>query len=122
MAKLKTKAQFLAKIEDDCFIRNSDGTAIGSTSGGFSPLFYHSDEDNIGTLIQSWDKAYELYIEHNTKRSLSSELLRYGKILKVNNFNTDRGYYTIRLIDYKKAIYFHKMKDGKVVEIKKFKA
>lgn len=119
MAKLKTKAQFLAKIEDDCFIRNSDGTAIGSTSGGFSPVFYHSDDD-IGTRIDSWDKAYELYIEHNTKHFLSYDLLRYGKILKANSFSTDRGYYTIRIIEYKMAIYFHKMKDGKVVEIKKF--
>ena len=48
------------------------------------------------------------------------DLLRYGEILKKNNFQTERGYYTIRLIRYDDAIYFHKMKDGKIVELKKY--
>lgn len=53
------------------------------------------------------------------KYKVSSEnLLRYGTILKVNNFVTDRGYYTIRLIRYEDNIFFHKMKDGKLVELK----
>ena len=47
------------------------------------------------------------------------DLLRYGEILKKNNFQTERGYYTIRLIRYDDAIYFHKMKNGMQVEIKK---
>jgi len=55
----------------------------------------------------------------NDKKKVASEtLLRYGKILKVNNFSTDRGYYTIRLIQYNDNIFFHKMKDGNLVEIK----
>lgn len=48
------------------------------------------------------------------------DLLHYGEILKKNNFQTERGYYTIRLIRYEGAIYFHKMKDGKIVELKKY--
>lgn len=119
MAKLKTKAQFLAKIEDDCFIRNSDGTEIGSTSSGFSPLFYKNAADLEGEPLKDWDEAYALYIQHNSKRHLGQDLLRYGKILKVNNFQTEKGYYTIRLISYEGVIYFHKMKNGIQVEIKK---
>lgn len=120
MKRLKTKKEFIEYIGENCSIRNSDGTEIGSTSGGFAPLFYKCADDLEGTPLKDWDEAYDLYIEHNTKRSLSQELLRYGEILKRNNFATDRGYYTIRLIRYEGAIYFHKMKDGKVVEIKKF--
>lgn len=53
------------------------------------------------------------------KHKVTSEnLLRYGTILKVNNFSTDRGYYTIRLIKYENNIFFHKMKDGNLVELK----
>lgn len=120
MAKLKTKAQFIEYIGENCSIRNSDGTEIGSTSGGFAPLFYKNANDFNGTPLKDWDEAYVRYIEHNTRRSLSQDLLQYGEILKRNNFATYRGYYTIRLIRYEGAIYFHKMKDGKVVEIKKF--
>lgn len=49
----------------------------------------------------------------------NSELLRYGDYLKVNNLQTPLGYYTIRIIQYKGSIYFHKMKNGQVVEITK---
>lgn len=122
MAKLKTKAQFLAKIEDDGFIRNSDGTEIGSTSGGLAPLFYKYADDLEGTPLKDWDEAYALYIQHNTRRNLGQDLLRYGKILKVNNFQTEKGYYTIRLISYEGAIYFHKMKNGVQVEIKRIES
>lgn len=48
----------------------------------------------------------------------SKDLLRYGKILKANTFETARGIYTIRLIKYMGNIFFHKMKDGNLVEIK----
>lgn len=45
--------------------------------------------------------------------------IRYGKILKTNNFNTPLGMYTIRIVDYEGYIYFHKMRGGEVVEILK---
>lgn len=119
MAKLKTKAQFIEYIGENCFIVNSDGTAIGSTSGGFAPLFYKCTDDLEGTPLKDWDEAYDLYIQHSTRRNLGKDLLWYGVILKVNNFQTEKGYYTIRLIRYEGAIYFHKMKNGRQVEIKK---
>lgn len=56
------------------------------------------------------------YVKQN-----NMDCVRYGKILKANSFNTDRGFYTIRLIDYKGSIWFYKMKNGNVVEVKKFK-
>lgn len=49
----------------------------------------------------------------------SSDLMRYGKLYKQNTFETNRGVYTIRLIKYGVFFYFHKMKNGEVVEIKK---
>lgn len=52
------------------------------------------------------------------KNPKSEELLRYGVLLKENSFGTERGLYTIRLIKHKNDIFFHKMKDGDVVEIK----
>ena len=119
MKKLKTKEELLEYIGENCSIRNSDGTEIGSTSGGFSPLFYKNASDLEGTPLKDWDEAYALYIQHNTRRNLGQDLLRYGVILKVNNFQTEKGYYTIRLIRYERAIYFHKMKNGMQVEIKK---
>lgn len=119
MKGIKTKEQFIEYIGENCFIRNSDGTEIGSTSSGFSPLFYKNAADLEGELLKDWDEAYALYIQHNSKRHLGQDLLRYGKILKVNNFQTEKGYYTIRLISYEGTIYFHKMKNGVQVEIKK---
>lgn len=49
----------------------------------------------------------------------NAELIHYGEIVKQNSFETIRGYYTIRIIKYKGNFYFHKMKSGNVVEIKK---
>lgn len=115
---IKTKKQFLEYIEKNCFLTNSDGTAIGSTSGGFQPLFYYCEQDNTGVPIEDWDEAYRIYLDHNRKHNFGQDLLRYGKIIKVNNFQTEKGYYTIRLISYKGSIYFHKMKNGVQVEIK----
>lgn len=54
------------------------------------------------------------------KRKVKSEdLLRYGEIVKANTFDTSRGCYTIRIIYYQNELFFHKMKNGSVVEIKK---
>lgn len=47
----------------------------------------------------------------------SEDLLHYGHIVKLNNFSTRRGYYTIRIIKYDGAIYFHKMRNGHTTEI-----
>lgn len=46
----------------------------------------------------------------------ASELPRYGEILKINNFDTPEGFYTIRIISYNKKLFFHKMKNGSTVE------
>ena len=118
--KLKSKKQFIDYIGENCYIDNMDGTAIGSTSGGFKPLFYLSKEDIVGVPLKDWDEAYTFYRLHNKGLPKNADLLRYGTMLKVNNFETRRGYYTIRIIQYNGAIYYHKMKSGKVVEIKKF--
>ena len=53
------------------------------------------------------------------KKVSNAELLHYGELVKRNSFETIRGYYTIRIIKYKNSLYFHKMKNGQVVEIKK---
>lgn len=46
-----------------------------------------------------------------------STLLKYGSVLKSNNFTTSRGFYIIRIISYDNKLYFHKMKDGNLVEL-----
>mgnify|MGYP004461148051 CR=1 FL=1 len=55
---------------------------------------------------------------HNEKVK-SKDLIKYGKLYKQNTFETHRGIYTIKLIKYEGFFYFYKMKDYKVVEIKK---
>lgn len=47
----------------------------------------------------------------------SIKLLHEGHILKANTFDTAKGCYTIRIISYKGNLYFHKMLNGKVVEL-----
>ena len=44
-------------------------------------------------------------------------MLRYGTVLKSNSFSTSRGFYTLRIISYEGQLYFHKMKDGNLVEL-----
>lgn len=46
-----------------------------------------------------------------------STLLRYGSVLKSNNFSTPRGFYILRIISYEGKLYFHKTKDGNLVEL-----
>ena len=46
----------------------------------------------------------------------ANELPKYGKILKINNFDTPEGFYTIRIISYNNQLLFHKMKNGVTVE------
>lgn len=45
------------------------------------------------------------------------DMMRYGEILKANTFDTARGCYTIRIIAYNDFLYFHKMKNGEIVEV-----
>ena len=52
------------------------------------------------------------------KHRKHNALMRYGTIVKVNSFQTENGLYTIRIIKWGDEIYFHKMKNGVVVEIK----
>lgn len=49
----------------------------------------------------------------------SEDLLRYGSIVRADNFSTLMGLFTIRLIWYEGKLYFHKMWDGSVAEIQK---
>lgn len=51
--------------------------------------------------------------------SKSIKLLHEGRILKDNTFDTVKGFYTIRIIEYKGDLYFHKMLNGTVVEVVK---
>lgn len=50
--------------------------------------------------------------------NLSERLLHYANILMVNNFDTEKGRYTLRVMEYHGEFYVHKMKNGEVVEIK----
>lgn len=45
------------------------------------------------------------------------KMLQEGLIIKSNTFDTAKGCYTIRIIAYKDDLYFHKMLNGKVVEL-----
>lgn len=56
---------------------------------------------------------------HKKNKTDPLDYIRYGKLIKTNNFNTTLGMYTIRIVDYEGYIYFHKMRGGEVVEILK---
>lgn len=45
------------------------------------------------------------------------KMLQEGLIIKSNTFDTAKGCYTIRIVSYKGDLYFHKMLNGKVVEL-----
>lgn len=44
-------------------------------------------------------------------------MLQEGLIIKSNTFDTAKGCYTIRIVNYKGDLYFHKMLNGNVVEL-----
>ena len=56
--------------------------------------------------------------EKKVRRNTQEELLRYGKYLIDNTFETKLGVYRVRIIYYAEHIYFHKMRNGEVLEIK----
>lgn len=46
-------------------------------------------------------------------------MLREGTIIIANTFDTAKGCYTRRIVSYNNNLYFHKMLNGKVVEVVK---
>lgn len=105
---------------DGCGIDLPSGKCIGTTSGDWQPLLYQNPEDNYPTEL-TWTEALALYnkelraVQYNEPET--TRMLREGKIIKVNNFYTAKGYYTIRIVSYNDKLYFHKMLNGKVVEV-----
>lgn len=53
------------------------------------------------------------------KPSKTELLLKDSEIIKKNDFETDRGVYTVQIVRKGRALFFHKMKNGKTVEIVK---
>lgn len=120
---LKTVKELSDLIKNDptyggCAVDLPSGRCIGTTSGGWQPLLYRNPEDNFPIEL-TWEEALELYnreMELNAM-SKSHRMLLEGEILKINNFDTKKGYYTIRIVEYKDELYFHKMLNGRVVEV-----
>lgn len=105
---------------DGCGIDLPSGKCIGTTSGGWQPLLYQNPEDNYPTEL-TWTEALALY-NKELKAAQCNEpetirMLREGTIIKVNHFDTAKGFYTIRIVFYNNKLYFHKMLNGKVVEV-----
>lgn len=44
------------------------------------------------------------------------DILIYGKALKSNSFQTELGIYTIRIAELDGFVYFHKMRNGEILE------
>lgn len=122
---LKTVEELQTLIENEpkyegCGIDLPSGKCIGATSGGWQPLLYQSPEDNNPTNL-TWTEALALFNKemravHYNKPS-TTRILREGRILKANTFDTAKGCYTIRIVSYKGDLYFHKMLNGNVVEL-----
>lgn len=49
--------------------------------------------------------------------SLKEKMLKEGKFLIDNTFTTDRGIYRVRIILFGGNLFFHKMKNGEIVEV-----
>lgn len=122
---LKTVEELQTLIENEpkyggCGIDLLSGKCIGTASGGWQPLLYQSPEDNNPTNL-TWTEALALFNKemrtvHYNKPS-TTRILREGRILKANTFDTAKGCYTIRIVSYKGNLYFHKMLNGNTVEI-----
>lgn len=122
---LKTVEELKTLIENEpkyegCGIDLPSGKCIGTTSGGCQPLLYQSPEDNNPTNL-TWTEALALFNKemravHYNKPS-TTRILREGHILKANTFDTAKGCYIIRIVNYKGDLYFHKMLNGNVVEL-----
>lgn len=57
--------------------------------------------------------------EKKLRKDAHEVLLRYGKYLVDNTFDTKLGTYRVRMIQYEGYIYFHKMRNGELLELKK---
>lgn len=62
---LKTVEELQELIENNdeyggCAVSLPDGSCIGTTSGGFQPLYYINEDDRTPLRI-SWEKALQLY-------------------------------------------------------------
>lgn len=105
---------------DGCGIDLPSGKCIGTTSGDWQPLLYQNPEDSYPTEL-TWTEALELYNKELRAAQCNEpetiRMLREGTIIKVNNFDTAKGCYTIRIVSYNDKLYFHKMLNGKVVEV-----
>lgn len=122
---LKTVEELQTLIENEpkyggCGIDLPSGKCIGTASGGWQPLLYQSPEDNNPTNL-TWTEALALFNKemrtvHYNKPS-TTRILREGRILKANTFDTAKGCYTIRIVSYKGNLYFHNMLNGNTVEI-----
>lgn len=120
---LKTVKELSDLIKNDptyggCAVDLPSGKCIGTTSGGWKPLLYQDAEDNYPIPL-TWEEALELYNREMELNAMpkSYRMLLEGRILKTNNFDTKKGYYTIRIVEYKDELYFHKMLSGRVVEV-----
>lgn len=98
---LKTVEELQTLIENEpkyggCGIDLPSGKCIGTTSGGWQPLLYQSPEDNNPTNL-TWTEALALFNKemrtvHYNKPS-TTRILREGRILKANTFDTAKGCY-----------------------------
>ena len=54
----------------------------------------------------------------SNKEPMWIKMLREGTVITNNTFDTDRGCYTIRIVEYGGCIYYHKMRNGAMLELK----
>lgn len=122
---LKTVKELQNLIDENpkyggCGIDLPSGKFIGTTSGGWQPLLYQSPEDDYSTEL-TWTEALDLYNKELRDAQCDEpetiRMLREGTIIKANHFDTAKGFYTIRIVFYNDKLYFHKMLNGKVVEV-----
>lgn len=103
-----------------CGIDLPSGKVIGTTSGGWQPLLYQNPEDDYSTEL-TWTEALDLYNKELRAAQCNEpetiRMLKEGTIIKANNFDTAKGRYTIHIVSYNDKLYFHKMLNGKVVEV-----
>ena len=57
--------------------------------------------------------------EKKLRKDTHENLLRYGNYLVDNTFDTKLGTYRVRMIQYEGYLYFHKMRNGELLELKK---
>lgn len=53
------------------------------------------------------------------RERLERDLIRYGEIVSDTEIENEDGFHRIRIIKYDNGVYFHKMFNGEVIEVKK---